>query len=293
MRRALALAARGGVDVAPNPCVGAVLVSGEKIIGHGWHHRAGEAHAEVLAFQSASSSTSGSTLYVTLEPCNHTGATPPCVDAILAAGVRRVVVAMRDPNPEVAGGGVERLRAAGIEVDIGCLAHEAEQLNRPWVHAMRTFTPRCTGVLVVRLDGSMGDWSELPSALGQALKRRVGRFISHRLAGDSIRDPAGRTVTHLSRHGWAATLSELQRLSVRGVLVDEPASVVSALGEHALDALVLIRSLEFGGPPEAAPHWSNALPALERFACSRVLSFRGAVAALYLVEPKNCPEAHV
>lgn len=143
MARALELAARGLYTTDPNPRVGSVIVRGGRVIGEGWHVRAGEPHAEVLALRAAGPLARGSSVYVTLEPCSHTGRTPPCADALLAAGVARLVCASVDPNPRVAGAGLERLRAAGIAVSAGVLAAEARALNvgffsrfergRPWV----------------------------------------------------------------------------------------------------------------------------------------------------------------
>ncbi len=143
MAQALELAARGLYTTDPNPRVGSVIVRDGRVLGEGWHVRAGEPHAEVLALRAAGPLARGSTVYVTLEPCSHTGRTPPCADALLAAGVARVVCASVDPNPRVAGAGLERLRAAGIAVSAGVLAAEARELNvgffsrferrRPWV----------------------------------------------------------------------------------------------------------------------------------------------------------------
>src|SRR6266851_6673973 len=114
MARALVLAARGLYTTDPNPRVGCVVVRDDRVLGEGWHVRAGEPHAEVLALRAAGPDARGATVYVTLEPCSHTGRTPPCADALIAAGVARVVCCTVDPNPRVAGGGIERLQAAGI-----------------------------------------------------------------------------------------------------------------------------------------------------------------------------------
>ena len=129
MARALALAARGLYTTDPNPRVGCVVVRDGRILGEGWHARAGEAHAEVLALRAAAPQARSATVYVTLEPCSHTGRTPPCADALIAAGVARVVCCSVDPNPRVAGGGIERLQSAGIEVSVGVLAAAARDLN--------------------------------------------------------------------------------------------------------------------------------------------------------------------
>jgi diaminohydroxyphosphoribosylaminopyrimidine deaminase/5-amino-6-(5-phosphoribosylamino)uracil reductase len=129
MTRALELAARGLYTTDPNPRVGCVLVRDGEVVGEGWHARAGEPHAEVIALRAAAARARGAVAYVTLEPCCHTGRTPPCADALIAAGITRVVCATVDPNPKVAGGGIRHLEAAGIEVTIGLLADEARALN--------------------------------------------------------------------------------------------------------------------------------------------------------------------
>src|SRR3982750_2836675 len=132
MRRALELGAGG--DPTPNPHVGALIATADgRIIAEGVHQTAGHDHAEVVALKKAGGEARGQTLYVTLEPCNHVGRTPPCVDAILAAGIARVVVGRRDPNPRVVGGGFERLEKAGVEVKLGVLDTECKELIRPWV----------------------------------------------------------------------------------------------------------------------------------------------------------------
>ena len=118
MRRAIELAERGRGTTYPNPLVGAVVVRDGEVVGEGWHERRGAPHAEVSALRAAGERARGSTMYVSLEPCTHHGSTPPCTDAILEAGVERVVVGARDPNPNVTGGGVERLREAGVDVEV-------------------------------------------------------------------------------------------------------------------------------------------------------------------------------
>ena len=154
MTRALKLAARGRGRTSPNPMVGAVVVSGGRIVGEGFHRKAGASHAEVIALQAAGPRARDGTLYVTLEPCSHTRKrTPPCVPAIMAAGLRRVVVAMRDPNPRVNGEGLRRLKRAGLSVSVGCLERQAEQLNDSYIHRMRTGRPLVTLKMAMTLDG--------------------------------------------------------------------------------------------------------------------------------------------
>jgi diaminohydroxyphosphoribosylaminopyrimidine deaminase/5-amino-6-(5-phosphoribosylamino)uracil reductase len=141
MRRALELAARGLCSTQPNPRVGAVLARDDEIVGEGWHERAGEAHAEPIAVRAAGDRARGATAYVTLEPCCHHGRTPPCVDVLLAAGIRRVVFAVADPNPRVNGGGAKLLKEAGVIVQSGLLAAEAEALNAGFMMRMRRGRP--------------------------------------------------------------------------------------------------------------------------------------------------------
>jgi diaminohydroxyphosphoribosylaminopyrimidine deaminase / 5-amino-6-(5-phosphoribosylamino)uracil reductase len=129
LARALELAARGLYTTDPNPRVGCVIADTQHVLGEGWHARAGEPHAEVLALRAAGTQARGATAYVTLEPCSHTGRTPPCADALIGAGVARVVCSTLDPNPKVAGAGAERLRQSGIQVSVGMLADEARRLN--------------------------------------------------------------------------------------------------------------------------------------------------------------------
>jgi diaminohydroxyphosphoribosylaminopyrimidine deaminase/5-amino-6-(5-phosphoribosylamino)uracil reductase len=153
MRRALALAATPGVPLHPNPRVGCVLLGPEgDVVGEGYHRGAGTPHAEVEALRAAGDAARGATAVVTLEPCNHTGRTGPCAQALVEAGVRRVIVAQRDPNP-LAGGGLETLQAAGVETDAGLLAEEAVALNPAWTFAHQHGRPFVTWKLATTLDG--------------------------------------------------------------------------------------------------------------------------------------------
>jgi len=156
MTRALRLAQHGINTTHPNPRVGCVIVKEGRIIGEAWHRRAGEPHAEILALKAAGSAARGATVYLNLEPCCHQGRTPPCTDSLIDAGVARVVAAMEDPNPQVAGGGVMTLRGAGIDVDLGLMAEQAERLNRGFVHRMRRGRPWVTLKLAATLDGRTG-----------------------------------------------------------------------------------------------------------------------------------------
>ncbi len=153
MARALRLAARGLTTTTPNPRVGCVLVKDGAIVGEGWHERAGEAHAEVHALRQAGGDARGATAYVTLEPCSHHGRTPPCADALIDAGVRRVVAAMRDPNPLVAGEGLARLELAGIDTACGLMEAEARELNLGFVARMTRGRPWLRLKIAASLDG--------------------------------------------------------------------------------------------------------------------------------------------
>lgn len=159
MAEALALARRGTALASPNPRVGAVVVqttsNAPRVVGRGWHRYAERTHAERLALAEAGSAARGATLYLNLEPCCHIGRTPPCTDAILAAGIARVVVAMNDPNPAVNGGGIARLRAAGIPVEVGLCQAEARRLNADFACWIRTGRPRLTLKSALSLDGKI------------------------------------------------------------------------------------------------------------------------------------------
>ncbi|MGP1924199.1 MAG: bifunctional diaminohydroxyphosphoribosylaminopyrimidine deaminase/5-amino-6-(5-phosphoribosylamino)uracil reductase RibD [Arsenophonus sp. NEOnobi-MAG3] len=153
MSRALSLAKQGRFTTSPNPNVGCVIVRNGEVVGEGFHCRAGESHAEIYALQMAGEKANGATAYITLEPCSHYGKTPPCADALISAGILRVVVTMQDPNPQVAGQGLLKLQQAGIEVIHGLLMDEAEQLNRGFLKRMRTGSPYVQLKLAASLDG--------------------------------------------------------------------------------------------------------------------------------------------
>ncbi len=156
MALALRLAAKGQGRTSPNPMVGAVVVAGNRIVGQGYHRRAGGPHAEVIALQAAGPRAKQATLYVTLEPCCHTKKrTPPCVPVLTAAGLHRVVVAMADPNPRVSGRGIRALRKAGLDVAVGCRRDEAERLNEAYCHWIRTGLPFVTLKAAMTVDGKI------------------------------------------------------------------------------------------------------------------------------------------
>jgi diaminohydroxyphosphoribosylaminopyrimidine deaminase/5-amino-6-(5-phosphoribosylamino)uracil reductase len=156
MRAALSLAKRGLGKTSPNPMVGALVVKGQRVVGQGYHRKAGEPHAEVIALEQAGDNARGATLIVTLEPCCHTEKrTPPCVDAVIKAGIKKVVVAMFDPNPQVNGKGAEALRKAGIEVKVGLLSEEARRLNEAFVTFQEKRRPFFLMKAAASLDGKI------------------------------------------------------------------------------------------------------------------------------------------
>jgi len=153
MRRALRLAARAAGRTSPNPLVGAVIVRDGELVGEGYHHAAGETHAEVNALRKAGAAARGATLYTNLEPCAHQGRTAPCIDAVREAGIARVVVAMRDPDPRTDGKGIRGLRAAGIQVEEGLLREEAERLNAGFVSRLKRGRPFVLLKVATTVDG--------------------------------------------------------------------------------------------------------------------------------------------
>ncbi|WP_275627751.1 bifunctional diaminohydroxyphosphoribosylaminopyrimidine deaminase/5-amino-6-(5-phosphoribosylamino)uracil reductase RibD [Pseudomonas sp. 273] len=173
MARALELARKGLYSTHPNPRVGCVIVKDGQVIGEGWHVRAGEPHAEVHALRQAGDAARGATAYVTLEPCSHFGRTPPCADALVKAGVARVVAAMQDPNPQVAGQGLRRLAEAGIEVACGVLEAEVREVNTGFIKRMETGLPFVRVKLAMSLDGRTAMASGESQWITGAAARRV------------------------------------------------------------------------------------------------------------------------
>ncbi|MBI4354409.1 MAG: bifunctional diaminohydroxyphosphoribosylaminopyrimidine deaminase/5-amino-6-(5-phosphoribosylamino)uracil reductase RibD, partial [Candidatus Omnitrophica bacterium] len=200
MRVALNLAARAMGNTSPNPAVGAVIVRNGRIVGQGYHRRAGLPHAEVEALRQAGTRARGSTMYVTLEPCDHVGRTPPCCDAVETAGVKRVVAAMKDPNPITNGRGMAHLRRAGIAVTTGVLEAEAKRLNVPFIKAMTAHLPWVTAKVAQSLDG------KIATATG------ASRWIS---------SPASRRFAHELRRGADSIL-----VGVKTLIADDPSLTV-------------------------------------------------------------------
>lgn len=226
MARALELAVRGLYTTDPNPRVGCVLVRDGRVLGEGWHRRAGEPHAEVHALQAAAEAR-GATAYVTLEPCSHHGRTPPCAEALVAAGVARVVVAMEDPNPRVAGAGLRRLQQAGIETASGLLSDQAEALNPGFTKRMRQGLP----YLRVKLASSLDGRTAMRSGESKWITSDAARRDVHRLRARS-----SAIVT-----GIGTVLADDPRLTVRDV----------AAGEGLLAPLRVVLDRSLRTPPGA------------------------------------------
>ena len=200
MARALQLARQGLYSTHPNPRVGCVIVRDGELVGEGWHVRAGEPHAEVHALRQAGERARGATAYVTLEPCSHHGRTPPCAEALVKAGVARVVAAMQDPNPLVAGRGLERLRCVGIEVASGVLECEARELNAGFVKRMETGLPYLRAKLAMSLDGRTAmasgesQWITGPAARAEVQRLRARSSVVLTGADTVLMDGARLTV---------------------------------------------------------------------------------------------------
>jgi diaminohydroxyphosphoribosylaminopyrimidine deaminase/5-amino-6-(5-phosphoribosylamino)uracil reductase len=181
MARAVALAEGGRGTASPNPMVGAVLVRDGRVVGEGFHRAAGLAHAEALALAAAGELAAGATCYVTLEPCAHHGRTPPCADALVAAGVARVVAAVADPDPRVGGAGLDRLRAAGVRVDVGAGAEAAAEQNAAYLTHRRLGRPRITLKAAASLDGKVA----APDGTSQWITGPAARADAHRLRAEA------------------------------------------------------------------------------------------------------------
>ena len=246
MRQALRLARRGLGRTSPNPMVGAVLVRGGKLLGAGWHRRAGWPHAEVEALRDATrrgTPVRGATLFVTLEPCCTHGRTPPCTEAIVAAGIRRVVVAATDPNPCHAGRGFDLLRAAGIAVETGVLADEATRLNEVFNHWVMQRTPFVTVKAAMTLDGKIATASGESKWITGPPARAVGMQL--RFAADAVLVGINTVLADnpaLTVRGPAGRLRKAPRRIVLDALARTPAESVVASDAFAGRTTVVVSS---------------------------------------------------
>jgi diaminohydroxyphosphoribosylaminopyrimidine deaminase/5-amino-6-(5-phosphoribosylamino)uracil reductase len=201
MQRCLTLAAQAAGHTAPNPLVGSVIVREGEVVGEGYHPQAGQPHAEVFALRAAGDRARGATLYVNLEPCNHTGRTPPCTEAILAAGIQRVVVGMVDPDPRVSGGGIARLRAAGLTVAVGVEEAACQRLNQGFVHRVRHQRPFGILKYAMTLDGkiaaSSGHSAWVTSSAARAEVHRLrSQCDAVIVGGNTVRQDNPRLTSH-------------------------------------------------------------------------------------------------
>jgi len=203
MAQALRLAEQGLYGTSPNPRVGCVVAKDGKLVGNGWHRRAGEPHAEVHALREAGDKARGATTYVTLEPCSHHGRTPPCAEALVAAGVTRVVLAVQDPNPKVAGEGIEKLRAAGIVVECGLMESAARELNAGFFMRMTRGMPLVRSKIAMSMDGR------------SALANGVSQWITGDAARQDVQHWRARSCAVLT--GINTVLADDARLNVRGI----------------------------------------------------------------------------
>jgi diaminohydroxyphosphoribosylaminopyrimidine deaminase/5-amino-6-(5-phosphoribosylamino)uracil reductase len=228
MRRALELAERGRGYVEPNPLVGAVVVRDGQLVGEGWHQRYGEAHAEVHALAAAGEAARGATLYVTLEPCCHHGKTPPCTDAVLRAGVRRVVAAMTDPFPAVAGKGADILRQAGVTVAFGVGEAEARRLNAPYLKLLTTGRPWVHAKWAMTLDGKI------------ATRSGDSRWISNETSRRRVHELRGRMDAIVA--GIGTVLADNPQLTARPPGPRTPARVILDSQGRIHDDAVLVQT---------------------------------------------------
>jgi diaminohydroxyphosphoribosylaminopyrimidine deaminase/5-amino-6-(5-phosphoribosylamino)uracil reductase len=238
MAEALRLARKGRFTTHPNPRVGCVLVKNSRIIGAGWHRKAGEPHAEVHALRQAGEQARGACAYVTLEPCSHFGLTPPCADALITAGVGRVVAAIQDPNPKVSGSGLRKLQAAGIEVKVNVLNHEAADLNKGFIKRMASGLPRVTLKMAMSLDGRTAmlsgesQWITGPAARADVQRLRAESSAVLTGIGTLLQDDAALTVRaeqfDYARHDdlLAEEGSAQDGLSLSEILARQPLRIV-------------------------------------------------------------------
>jgi diaminohydroxyphosphoribosylaminopyrimidine deaminase/5-amino-6-(5-phosphoribosylamino)uracil reductase len=275
MSRALELAQSG--DPSPNPHVGCVIAAGEKVLGEGFHQSVGLEHAEVVALKLVGAKARGKTMYVTLEPCNHEGRTPPCVDAILASGIKRVVIGCRDPNPRVAGGGVERLREGGVEVTLGVMEKEAKAVIKAWSKFISEGISYLGLKLGVSLDGRIATrtgaarWITCPESRTRVQQLRVthdavmvgiatviaddprltvrdvpGRSPVRVIVDSKLRTPTGSQMVTTARETPTCVITTLEASrAVAEALEDAGVSVIRVppTAEGRCDMLVALREL--------------------------------------------------
>jgi len=247
MAHALRLAERGLYTTTPNPRVGCVLVREDRVVGEGWHERAGEAHAEIAALKEAGTKATGATAYVSLEPCSHHGRTPPCTDALIAAKVTRVVAAMQDPNPQVSGSVIEKLRAAGIAAEVGVLEREARELNIGFVSRMTRARPWLRIKIAASLDGRTALNNGISQWVTGADARRDGHHLRARSCAvmtgiGTLKDDDPRLTVrdvHTSRQPLRIVVDSRLRITPQAKLLDGGAVLVATATQDAAKARAL------------------------------------------------------
>ena len=240
LSEALDLAARGRGRVSPNPLVGAVVVSDGLVVGRGWHEGPGTAHAEVVALREAGERARGATLYTSLEPCDHRGRTGPCTEAILDAGIARVVAGVVDPNPVVDGRGIEHLRSGGVDVSIGVLAREAERINEAFFKHVRTGTPFVTLKMAATLDGKVA----ARDGSSRWITGEEARADVHRLRGASDAIVVGAGTAILDDPSLTVRDPDYRGRPVLRVLVDAAGRVDAASALFSDEAPTLVATTE-------------------------------------------------
>jgi diaminohydroxyphosphoribosylaminopyrimidine deaminase/5-amino-6-(5-phosphoribosylamino)uracil reductase len=289
MAQALRLAGHGLYTTQPNPRVGCIIARGEQVLGQGWHQRAGEPHAEVFALREAGEQARGATAYVTLEPCAHWGRTPPCADALVAAGVARVVVAAEDPFPQVDGHGMAKLRAAGIAVETGLMRAAARELNIGFFSRIERKRPWVRVKLAMSLDGRT------------ALANGASVWITGDAARADVQRWRARSSAILSASG--TVLADDPRLTVRGlsseaggaVAFKPPMRVIldrhlrTPAGSHVLDGEVETLFLHAGDAAVADDRFAN----VERIVVDEKHDTLDLHAVMALLAERHCNEVHV
>lgn len=309
MARALQLAQRGEGAVEPNPMVGCVIARGSQRLGEGWHARFGGPHAEIAALQSTQDSVVGATAYVTLEPCCHFGKTPPCTGALIAAGVRRVVIAHADPFPAVNGGGVEQLRTAGISVDVGLLADQAASLLAPYLKRVCRGIPWVIAKWAMTLDGKLatrtGDsrWisNEVSRAEAHRLRGRVDAIIVGRgtVALDdprlTARPPGPRVATRIVLDSRASLSSASQLVKTRdeGPVWVVATSAANEANRQRLEQAGCEVLIGPDGQRTGPAWWGWLLPELARRGMTNVMVEGGGQVLGTLLDGRWIDEVHV
>jgi diaminohydroxyphosphoribosylaminopyrimidine deaminase/5-amino-6-(5-phosphoribosylamino)uracil reductase len=297
MARALQLAARGAYTAHPNPMVGCVLVNDGAVVGEGWHQKAGEAHAEISALRAAGDKAKGAIAYVTLEPCAHTGKTPPCANALIDAGVARVVAAMQDPFREVSGRGLKILRQAGIATEVGLMQAAAESLNAGFISRVARGRPRVTLKIAASLDGAMAmssgesQWITGPAARHdvQKLRAKSGAVltgIGTVLADDPSLNVRAPEIDTQGLQPLRVVLDSRLRMPVTAGMLSLPgATLVCCTGDHDAtgleDAGAEVRDF---GAHDAVVNVFEVLAALSEREVNDVLVEAGPQLSGYLLE---------